>query len=239
MRINRYIALCGVSSRRGAEELVKTGRVKVNNKTVTELATDIDLDNDTLTVDGIKIQPVNRFIYIMFNKPKGCISTLSDDKGRRTIMDYLTDLEDKRIFPVGRLDYDTEGLLLLTNDGDLSNKLTQPSSEIPKTYIVKINGELSQGELAVLRGGVKIQDGVKLKRCRIKVVNTEVESGVTRLEVTIFEGKNREIHRMFESIDKEVIFLKRIKIGELKLGGLGRGAYRFLTEKETAYLLGL
>ncbi len=233
MRINKYIASCGICSRRAAEELVLDGKVKVNGKVVKELATEIDEYNDTVTLDGRKITLVSRFIYIMFNKPKGCVCTVKDDKGRKTIMDYLESFSDKRIFPIGRLDYDTEGLLLLTNDGDLANRLTQPMSEVPKTYIAKVEGEIAESDLARLRNGI-VLDGVKLRRCKIKLLGTE--DNVSRYEVTIFEGKNRQIHRMFESIGKEVVFLKRIKIGDVKLGGLGRGANRYLTEKELASL---
>lgn len=229
MRINKYIASCGVCSRRKAEEFVLQGKVKVNGKVIANLATDIDETNDTVIVDGQKITPVSRFIYIMMYKPKGCVCTLKDEKGRKTVLDYLGDFEGKRIFPVGRLDYDTEGLLLLTNDGDFSNRLMQPSSEIPKTYIAKVEGELPESDLARLRKGVTI-DGLKLNRCKIKVLG--VENNISRLEITIYEGKNREIHKMFETIGKEIIFLKRVKIGDLKLGGLARGSYRYLTDKE-------
>ena len=229
MRINKYIASCGVCSRRKAEEFVLQGKVKVNGKVIANLATDIDETNDTVIVDGQKITPVSRFIYIMMYKPKGCVCTLKDEKGRKTVLDYLGDFEGKRIYPVGRLDYDTEGLLLLTNDGDFSNRLMQLSSEIPKTYIAKVEGEIPESDLARLRKGVTI-DGVKLNRCKIKVLG--VENNISRLEITIYEGKNREIHKMFETIGKEIIFLKRVKIGDLKLGGLARGYYRYLTNKE-------
>lgn len=238
MRINKYIAMCGVSSRRGAEELVTSGKIKVNGKVITTLATEINEENDTVILDGSKISPVTHKIYAMFNKPKGCICTLKDDLGRKTIMDYLTCFGDKKVFPVGRLDYDSEGLLIITNDGDLSNKLMQPSNEIPKTYVVKVEGLIEQNDLATLRNGI-ILDGFQLKKCKIKVVEpaSETNSNITRMEVTISEGKNRQIHRMFESIGKEVLFLKRIMIGDLRLGGLSRGGYRYLTDKEINYLL--
>lgn len=236
MRINKYIAASGVCSRRAAEELITAGKVKVNGKTVTLLSTDIDETNDTVMLNGRKIAPVTRQIYIMFYKPKGCICSLKDEKGRKTVFDYLEDFENARIFPVGRLDYDTEGLLLLTNDGELSNKLTQPMNEIPKTYVAKIEGEIQESDLARLRNGVTV-DGVKLKRCKIKVLDKDEKH--TRLEITIYEGKNREIHKMFETVGKNVVFLKRIKIGDIKLGGLGRGAYRYLTQKELTYLSNL
>ena len=236
MRINRYIASSGLCSRRKAEEYITAGKVKVNGKTVTDLATEINESNDTVTVEGQKVQPVGRPVYIMFHKPKGCVCTVKDDKGRKTVMDYFPDFENKRIYPIGRLDYDTEGLLLLTNDGDLTNLLTQPSSEVPKTYYVKIEGVLTENELATMRNGMTI-DGYKLKKCQIAV--KEVGEKHMKLEVTIFEGKNRQIHRMFETMGKTVAYLKRIKIGEVRLGGLTRGTYRYLTPKEIAMLKGI
>ena len=233
MRINKYIAKSGLCSRRAAEELITSGKVKVNGKLVTNLATVINEYNDTVMVNGKKIMLVTRKIYVMLNKPKGCISTVKDDKGRKTIMDYLQDFEKEKVFPVGRLDYDTEGLILITNDGDFANKLTQPSSEVPKTYIANVEGGIEKEDLDTLRDGI-ILDGVKLNKSRIKVL--KFENNITRLEITILEGKNRQIHRMFESIGKQVIFLKRTMIGDLRLGGLSRGAYRYLTPKEVAML---
>ncbi|NLL56821.1 MAG: rRNA pseudouridine synthase [Clostridiales bacterium] len=233
LRINKYIAKSGLCSRRAAEELITSGKVKVNGKLVTNLATVINEYNDTVMVNGKKIMLVTRKIYVMLNKPKGCISTVKDDKGRKTIMDYLQDFEKEKVFPVGRLDYDTEGLILITNDGDFANKLTQPSSEVPKTYIANVEGGIEKEDLDTLRDGI-ILDGVKLNKSRIKVL--KFENNITRLEITILEGKNRQIHRMFESIGKQVIFLKRTMIGDLRLGGLSRGAYRYLTPKEVAML---
>jgi 23S rRNA pseudouridine2605 synthase len=236
MRINKFIASGGLCSRRAAEKFVTSGAVKINGKTVTNLSTDVNVDNDTVTVNGERVEPVRRFTYIMMYKPKGCVCTLNDDKGRKTVVDYLGDFREERIYPVGRLDYDTEGLLILTNDGNLANTLTQPSKEIPKTYIAKIEGEVPKDDIKKLKEGVTV-DGIKLKPCNI--VLTACENNITRLEITIFEGKNREIHKMFETIGKEIIFLKRTQIGKVKLGGLGRGAYRFLSEKELSYLRSL
>lgn len=233
MRINKYIASSGIASRRASEQLILDGKVKVNNKTVTDLATDIDERNDTVTIDGKKIQPIAKQVYIMLNKPKGCVCTVKDDKDRKTVMDYLGDLKDKRLFPIGRLDYDTEGLLLITNDGDLSHKLTHPSNEIPKTYVAKVEGEVSQSDLAALRNGI-VLDGKKLSRSKIKLL--ENTGNIYRYEVTIFEGKNRQVHRMFESVGKTVVFLKRVAVGDLRLGGLTRGTYRYLTDREIDYL---
>lgn len=232
MRINKYIADCGVASRRNAEKLIAEGRVKLNQKTVSDLATNVDLYNDTVTVDGTKIQPVKNFTYIMLNKPKGCVATVSDEHDRKTVFDYV-DVENKRLFPVGRLDFDSEGLIILTNDGDLAFRLTHPSNEIPKTYVAKIEGSVSESELATLRNGVEL-DGIKTKRAKMKLL--EFKDNISRIQITIYEGKNRQIRRMFETIGKEVIFLKRIAVGDLKLGGLGRGAWRYLSDIEINYL---
>lgn len=233
IRINKYIADCGVASRRAADKLIAEGKVRINNKPVTEPGVLVNEDNDTVTVDGVKVEPVNRKIYIMLNKPKGCLCTMKDDRGRKTVMDYI-DIKDKRLFPIGRLDYDSEGLLLLTNDGELAYKLTHPSHEIPKTYIAKVEGEVPENDLATLRNGI-VLDGVKTHTSKIKLLKVE-EGDIHRFEVTIYEGRNRQIRRMFESVGKNVVFLKRTAIGELRLGGLGRGAYRYLTEKEISDL---
>jgi pseudouridine synthase len=235
MRINKFLAECGVASRRAAEQIIKDGRVKINRAAVTELATEVNPDNDTVTVDGQKVSLPSAYTYIMFNKPKGCVSTASDEKGRKTVFDYIDN--GRRLFTVGRLDYDSEGLLLFTNDGHLAQKLTHPSNEIPKTYIVRIEGEIKESELAVLRKGVLLKDGTRLSHSKVKL--TEFSNGVSRLEVIIFEGKNREIRRMFEEIGKNVTFLKRVAIGDLRLGGLSRGAYRDLNPAEVEYLLSL
>lgn len=235
MRLNKYIAECGVASRRGADCLIEEGRIKVNGKSVTQPGTVIDEDNDTVLLDGKKIERVRRSIYLMLNKPKGCVSTVKDDKGRKTVLDYI-DIKDKRLFPIGRLDYDSEGLLLLTNDGDLAFKLTHPSHDIPKTYIAKVEGEVPECDLAVLRKGI-VLDGIQTHRAKIKLL--EYTEGISRLEVTIYEGRNRQVRRMFESIGKQVVFLKRTGIGDLRLGGLSRGTYRYLTEKEIQLLKNL
>ena len=232
MRLNKYIAECGAASRRGADKLISDGLVKVNNKVVTELGTIVNENNDTVTVNGKKLVLRNRDVYIILNKPKGCITAVKDDKGRKTVMDYV-ESKDKRLFPVGRLDYDSEGLVLLTNDGDTAYKLTHPSSEIPKTYIAKVEGEIPEKELDKLRDGIPL-DGAVTHRAKIKVLG--VEDRISRIEITIFEGKNRQIRRMFEYIGYNVIFLKRTAIGDIRLGGLGRGLTRYLTPKEIQFL---
>ncbi len=231
MRLNKFLAECGVCSRRKADEIIAEGRVTVNRKTVSEMGFDVDEKKDVVYLDGKKIVPVTHYEYIMFNKPKGCVTTMSDDKGRKTVYDFIG--REKRLVPVGRLDYDSEGLLLFTNDGELTHKLTHPSNEIPKTYVVKIEGEISESDMATLRKGVTV-NGVKYSRCKVKF--TGEENGLSRLEVVIFEGKNREIRRMFEAVEKNVVFLKRVAIGDLRLGGLSRGGFRELNEFEVDYL---
>ncbi len=232
-RLNKYLASTGVASRRGADKLIADGRVKVNGKTVTELGKSINTRNDSVAVDDKIVKPAADFSYVMFYKPKGCITTLSDEKGRKTVYDYLEDLKIPHLIPVGRLDYDTEGLLILTNDGDLAYKLTHPSYEVPKTYSVKVEGEMPEHKLAQLRKGVLV-DGEKTKRSKVKLI--EYKDGVSKLEVTITEGKNRQIRKMFEVVEREVFFLKRIAVGELRLGGLARGGYRYLNDDEIYYL---
>ena len=224
-RLNKYLASTGAASRRGADKLIEEGRVKVNGKVVKELGTVINEKKDVVAVDDIIVKTVNNYAYILFYKPKGCITTVSDEKGRKTVYDYLQDLNIPHLIPVGRLDYDTEGMLLMTNDGDLAYKLTHPSFEVPKTYLVKVEGEMPEHKLAQLRKGVTV-DGEKTKRCKVKLL--EYKNGESKIQITITEGKNRQIRKMFDAVEKEVKFLKRIAVGELRLGGLARGGYRYL-----------
>lgn len=233
MRINKFIASSGVCSRRKADELIEKGEVKVNDKILFTPGYDV-LANDKVEVSGKVITNSEELVYFMLNKPKGIICSSSDEKGRKTAVDLIKTSE--RIFCVGRLDYDSEGLILLTNDGELAYKLTHPKLEIPKTYSVRIKGDIKESELAVLRNGVKIGD-VKYNKCKISVVSKEKDS--TKLEIVLTEGKNREIRKMFEYINKEIILLKRIKLADLKLGGLNRGEYRPLKDYEVAYLQNL
>ena len=234
MRINKFLAECGIASRRNCETLVTAGRVKVNGKTVTMLATDVDPEFDLVSVDEKPVKPIARHLYLALNKPKGYVCTTNDEFGRKTVMDFFEGkYPGKRIFPVGRLDYDTEGLLILTTDGELSNRLMHPRNEIPKTYVAKIEGEIAESDLNKLRQGV-ILDGVKTKKCKVRLLGTE--NNVSRVEVVITEGRNRQVRRMFESINRDVIFLKRTAIGDIKLGGLYRGNFRELKENEIEYL---
>lgn len=233
MRINKYIANSGVCSRRKADELIEKGKVKVNDKVLTVPGYDVQ-KKDKIEVDGKLITQTETLVYYMLNKPKGVICSSSDEKGRKTCLDLINCNE--RIYTVGRLDYDSEGLILLTNDGELSYKLTHPKLEIPKTYVVKIKGDIKESELAVLRNGVKIGE-TKYNKCKISVLSKDKSS--TRLEIVLKEGKNREIRNMFEFIGKEIILLKRVKLAELRLGGLSRGEYRELNDNEIQYLKNL
>ncbi len=234
MRLNKYLAECGVCSRRKADEIIAAGRVSVNGRKAAELGTEVREGTDVVFLDGKKIVPVTHYEYLMFNKPKGCVTTRSDEKGRKTVFDYIG--TERRLVPVGRLDYDSEGLLLFTDDGDLTYRLTHPSAAVPKTYIVKIEGEIAESDLAILRKGATYE-GVKFSRCKVKLLGEE--NGLSRLEVVITEGKNREIRKMFAAVEKNVVFLKRTAIGNLRLGGLGRGCSRELNEYEIAYLKSL
>lgn len=231
MRINKFMAECGVASRRACDEMILEGRVKVNGKKIDTPGLEINEFNDAVTLDGRRITLVSKKYYIMLHKPKGYVTTVKDDKGRKTVMELIK--IRSRLYPVGRLDYDTEGLLLLTNDGQLAYALTHPSHEVPKTYIAKIKGKISDTEVRQLRKGVEI-DGKMTLPAVVKIIETDDE--FSRVEVTIKEGRNHQIKKMFEVVGKEVVFLKRTAIGPLKLGGLGRGEYKNLTSKEIEIL---
>lgn len=234
MRINKFLAEQGVASRRGSDELIAQGRVYLNGKPAK--AGDDVTPSDTVEVDGKILSHKVKYEYYMLNKPKGCVCTVKDDKGRKTVMDLLP-AGAGRVVPVGRLDYDSEGLLILTNDGDLAYRLTSPQSEIPKTYLVRVEGTISDKQLNRLRAGVEIERGVVTKKCKINVVETN--KSFTKMHVVLTEGKNREIRKMFEVVGLNVDFLKRIKIGELTLTGLDRGAVRKLSQEEIFYLKNL
>lgn len=232
MRINKFLAASGVSSRRECDKLIEEGKVLINgNKAV--LGADV-AEEDEVRVNG-NIVALKKNEYYLLNKPKGYISSVSDDKGRKTVMDLMPS-NVGRIYPVGRLDYDSEGLLILTTDGELAQHLTHPSNEVSKTYLVKIEGVITEAELNPIRSGIEI-DGYVTKKCKAHIVETN--KAYTKLHITIKEGKNREIRKMFSAIGKEVTLLKRIKIGEITLRGLNRGEYRKLDKQEIAYLMSL
>lgn len=234
MRINKYIAQCGIASRRKAEDIIKLGKIKVNGKVTTDLSTDIR-DTDIVSIDNKTIKVVSNYVYYKLNKPKGYITSTSDDKDRKTVINLMRGVH-YRVFPIGRLDYDTEGLLLLTNDGDIANILTKPNSEVKKTYVVHIEGSINKDDIKKLSSGVDIGDYIT-RPCSVELIETnETQS---KLKVAITEGKNRQIRKMFSSIGKEVTFLRRIQIGDIKLGGLSRGEYAPLNQKEIRYLKSL
>lgn len=234
MRINKFLADQGIASRRHADEMIEAGRVTVNGQTAT-LGMTLS-GGEEVAVDGkLLIVAEKKELYYLMNKPKGVVCTVSDDRGRKTVMDLLP-AEIGRVFPVGRLDYDTEGLLVLTNDGDLSFRLTHPKNEVPKTYLVRVEGTMTEKDLNPIRSGVEL-DGILTKKCKAHIVETHKE--YTKVHITITEGKNRQVRRMFESIGRTVAFLKRISIGKLTLTGLDRGKVRPLSEEEVIYLKNL
>lgn len=231
MRINKYLAQAGLGSRRKVEELITSGKIKVNGKIERNLSVEIK-DTDIVFFENRAVKPVINHVYYKLNKPKGYVTTVSDEKDRKTVMDLLRAVHT-RVYPVGRLDYDTEGLLILTNDGDITNILTKPNSEVKKTYVVHIESGITKDEIKKLTSGVDI-GGYKTKPCSIEEM--EIGEKLSKLKITITEGKNRQIRKMFESMDKNVIFLRRVQIGEIRLGGLSRGEYAPLNPKEIRYL---
>ena len=234
MRINKFLAEQGIASRRMCDAIIAEGRVAINGKTA--VPGDDVKASDTVMLDGKILSHKVKYEYYMMNKPKGYVCTVKDDKDRKTVMQLLP-AGAGRVFPVGRLDYDTEGLLLLTNDGELAFRLTAPQNEIAKTYLVRVEGAISEIQLNRLRAGVEIEPGVVTKRCKLNVVETNKK--YTKLHIVLTEGKNREIRKMFSAVGKEVKFLKRIRIGDLTLTGLDRGAVRKLTREEVFYLKNL
>lgn len=232
MRLQKYMALCGVASRRKAEELILEGVVKVNNKVIQELGLTVDPDKDIIKVNDKRIVAEGRKVYIMLNKPVGFVTTLKDEKDRRIVTDLIEGVKE-RIYPVGRLDADTTGLLILTNDGDLAYKLTHPSNEVMKRYIAIVEGVPNKWELEKFRSGLII-DGKPTAEAFIKIAKRYEDEPV--LDIAIHEGRNRQVKKMCESINHPVKKLKRIAIGNLELGGLNLGNWRYLEESEVEYL---
>lgn len=227
MRINKFLANCGIGSRRKVEEYILSGKVSVNGEIVTNLAIDIDENKDKVLFCGKSIKRESDKVYIMINKPKGYLCTVSDDRDRPTVVKLVK--EKLRIYPVGRLDYNTEGLLLLTNDGDFANKVMHPSCRISKTYQVTLKTKPKSEELDKLRRGIMLDDGITQPAI---VERPKPANGLYELLITIFEGKNRQVRRMFEAIGYKVFALKRLKIGKLELGDLGLKEYKYLNKTE-------
>ena len=232
-RLQKILAAAGIASRREAEKIILSGRVKVNGKLVKELGAKFG-PKAFITVDGKPIKNEKK-VYYLFYKPRSVVTTMADPQGRRTVSDFLTDITEK-VFPVGRLDYNTEGLLLLTNDGNLAQKLTHPKNEINKSYRVVVVGIVPQEKLDLLRIGVKLEDGVTAPAL-VDLVEYDHVKNLSVFNVTIHEGKNRQIRRMCDYIGYPVRQLKRYKIANLTLNGLNRGQYRPLYEEELQALL--
>lgn len=232
-RLQKYMAKCGVASRRKCEEIILSGRVEVNGSVITELGFKIN-ENDVVEVDSNVIKVEENKVYIILNKPTGYITSNSDEKERKTILDIVNVKE--RIYPIGRLDYDSSGLLLLTNDGDIYNKIIHPKKEIEKRYIATVKGTFSKEELEKFRSGVDI-GGYITAPAKIKVIKESKSNSV--VEITIHEGKNRQVRKMCSAFNHEVLNLKRIAIGKLSLDNLKEGQWRNLNEKEVSYLKSL
>lgn len=231
MRLNKYIADSGITSRRKADELIANGNVKINGKTVKEMGYQVE-DGDLVEVNGSVIRPESKKVYLMLNKPLGYITSVSDEKERPVVTELVSDI-DARLFPVGRLDYNTSGLLIMTNDGDLAYKVTHPRHELTKTYRARIKGILSRQKLAKLRKGVDI-GGYVTRPAQVEIISEREKSSI--VEITIHEGKNRQVRKMFAAVGNPVQELERIRIGRINLGHTKPGHYRKLTKEEIEYL---
>lgn len=231
MRLNKYIAQVGIASRRKADELTANGNVKVNGKVMKEQGYKVQ-DGDVVEVNGVVIEPTGKTVYLALNKPLGYVTTMNDEHGRLTVADLVADVNE-RVFPVGRLDYNTTGLLIMTNDGNMAYKLMHPKHEVTKTYRARVAGYLSDTKISKLRRGVDI-GGFVTSRARVQVIKQLERS--TIVEIEIHEGKNRQVRKMFNAVGCPVQELERIAIGNIKLGHLRPGHYRKLTKEEVEYL---
>ena len=227
MRLQKYLASCGVASRRAAEKMIADGRVSVDGQTITEMGRQVEIGQD-IRVDGKLVMPEPEKRYILYHKPAGEVSTASDPEGRATVLDKFRDFP-VRLYPVGRLDYDSEGLLLLTNDGELTERMLHPSMEVEKTYLARVSNELTPDEARRLEAGVMV-DGRKTARAKVKILG--VKGLYTDVLITIHEGRNRQVRKMVEQVGHQVVLLRRIRFGPLKLGDLPRGMWRELNSDE-------
>lgn len=232
-RLQKVLAEAGVASRRKCEELITAGRVQVNDKVVTELGVKVDAQKDVIQVDG-KVIRQQKKVYVLFNKPKGVITSASDPAGRKIVTDYMKDIKE-RIYPIGRLDYDTEGLLLLTNDGEFANLLTHPKHHVPRTYHATVKGVPHGSLLDKLRDGIELEDG-RTAPAEVEYYDVKEETNETIVSITIYEGRNRQVRRMFDAIQFPVIKLRRVQFGHIPLTGVPRGKYRFLKPQEVKEL---
>lgn len=232
VRLQKYMAEAGIASRRKSEELIAAGKVRVNGK-VAEIGDKINPRTDKVTVSGKKVVKSKKQVYIMLHKPRGFITTMHDEMDRKCVAELIADVPE-RVYPVGRLDRESEGLLLLTNDGEFANALTHPSKHVPKTYRVTVRPDVTKEQLASFENGIEI-DGKMTLPAEVRVLDKQ--AGRVVLEVVIYEGRNRQIRKMCEALGLEVARLKRTKIGSLKLGMLKPGEYRYLREEEIHGLL--
>lgn len=228
-RLQKYLADCGIASRRKCEELILDGKVEVNGVVVTQLGTKVD-DKDLVKYNGRVVKKEEEKVYILLNKPIGYVTTAKDQFGRATVLDLIK--VGKRIVPVGRLDMYTSGALILTNDGTFVNRLTHPKNEIDKTYNVTVAGTITKQDIKILEDGVIIEEGYKTKQAKAKILKIDEDKNVSRIQITIHEGKNRQVRKMCEAIDKKVLALHRSKIGKLDVKNLKLGEWRYLTKKE-------
>lgn len=233
-RLQKYLAECGVASRRKCEELILQGKVKVNNQIVTELGVKVNPEKDIIKFEEKEVKPTSKMVYILLNKPIGYVTTADDQFGRDTVLDLVKVKE--RIVPVGRLDMYTSGALILTNDGDFVYKVTHPKHEIEKTYTVTVKGIIKNEEVEQLRKGVKIDDYIT-KPAKVKILKTDIEKNISRLEIVIHEGKNRQVRKMCESVGRRVLALHRSKIGKIGVKDIELGKWRYLKDREIQELL--
>ena len=234
MRLQKFIAECGIASRRNAEKIIESGRVTVNGELVDYMGCVINPQEDVVEIDGRVIEPENKKYYIVLNKPKNYVTTVSDDLGRPTVMQLVSDI-NARIYPVGRLDFDTTGLLIMTNDGEFANILTHPKHVVNKTYIARIDKPLDENQLDILRNGIDL-DGVLTSPA--KAENIKRPQKGFEVKITIHEGKNRQVRRMLDAVGANVMSLKRISVGSLTLGNLPEGKWRKLSDAEINKLRG-
>lgn len=231
MRLQKYLASCGVASRRASEKMIAEGRVSVDGIVITEMGTKVE-EGQIVRVDGKTVTPEARKYYVMYHKPAGEVTTVQDPEGRATVLDRFRDFP-ARLYPVGRLDYDSEGLLLLTNDGELTEHMLHPSREVDKVYLARVSNVVTPEEARRLERGVMV-DGRLTARAKAKILSTQ--NLFTDMLITIHEGRNRQVRKMVEQIGHQVVLLRRIRFGPLKLGDLPRGMWRPLTDEELAQI---
>lgn len=234
IRLQKVLSAAGVASRRAAEQMIAEGRVEVNGRLVTEQGVRVDPDRDHIRVDGSRIPSARHHLYLVVNKPRGVVSTMDDPQGRRTLAEFAP--RQTRLFHVGRLDTDSEGLLIMTNDGEFAHRLAHPSYEVSKTYLVEVEGLLDRHALTRLEKGVTLDDG-PVRADKVKLVSTAPTSGRSMVQVSLHSGRNRVVRRMFDAVAHPVIRLSRIAIGPVRLGRLGSGETRELTREELGALL--